>query len=56
MTRLSFQDSESCEINPVAGCIIGGAGGYYLGSTAGGYVYDWAEGTFFTPLPEIRQP
>lgn len=43
-------------IGGVGGCIIGGIGGYYLASTAAGEVYDWAEGTFFTPLPEVQKP
>jgi hypothetical protein len=37
----------------VGGCIIGGVGGYYGGSALAGVVYDWAEGTNFTPLPEV---
>jgi hypothetical protein len=40
----------------VGGCIIGGIGGYYGGSMLAGEVYDWAEGTFFTPLPEAAAP
>lgn len=40
----------------IGGCIIGGIGGYYLTSSAAGEVYDWAEDTFFTPLPEISKP
>jgi hypothetical protein len=38
------------------GCIGGGIGGYFVGSKAGGVVYDWAEDTFFTPLPAAEQP
>jgi hypothetical protein len=38
------------------GCIIGGIGGYYGGSMLAGEVYDWAEGTFFTPLLEAAAP
>jgi hypothetical protein len=41
-------------VGGIGGCIIGGIGGYYGGSTLGGQVYDWAQDTFFTPLPEIR--
>lgn len=33
-----------------------GIGGYYLAGAAAGEVYDWAEGTFFTPLPEVEKP
>jgi hypothetical protein len=40
----------------VGGCIIGGAGGYFAGSWAAGHVYDWAEGTTFTPLPSVERP
>jgi hypothetical protein len=43
-------------IGGIGGCIIGGIGGYYGGSTLGGDVYDWAENTFFTPLPEVAGP
>jgi hypothetical protein len=39
-----------------AGCIIGGIGGYFIGQEVGGVVYDWAEDTFFTPLPEMPVP
>lgn len=40
----------------ILGCVIGGAGGYYGGSVAAGIVYDWAEGTRFTPLVEEPAP
>jgi hypothetical protein len=40
----------------IIGCIGGGIGGYFFGSKVGGFVYDWAEDTFFTPLPETEQP
>lgn len=40
----------------VIGCVIGGAAGYYGGSVVAGDVYDWAEGTRFTPLPEESAP
>lgn len=40
----------------IGGCIIGGIGGYWAGSTLAGGVYDWAEGTFFTPLPQTAGP
>lgn len=40
----------------VGGCIIGGIAGYAGGSLLAGEVYDWAEGTFFTPLPEVAAP
>lgn len=38
------------------GCIAGGIGGYIAGEKIGGVVYDWAEGTFFTPLPSATAP
>ncbi|MEP3480605.1 MAG: hypothetical protein ABJZ55_15250 [Fuerstiella sp.] len=38
----------------VAGCVIGGVGGYFGGEALGGEVFDWAEGTIFTPLPEVK--
>lgn len=41
-------------VGGVGGCIIGGLGGYAVGSAAGREVYDWAEQTMFTPLPEVR--
>jgi hypothetical protein len=40
-------------VGGIGGCIIGGIGGYYGGSSLGGDVYDWAENTFFTPLPVV---
>jgi hypothetical protein len=43
-------------IGGVGGCIVGGIGGYYGGSALAGEVYDWAENTFFTPLPEVAAP
>lgn len=43
-------------IGGVIGWIVVGAGGYYADSAIGGEVYDWAEGTFFSPVPEIAQP
>ena len=36
----------------VVGCVIGEVGG----SIVAGGVYDWAEGTRFTPLPEVAAP
>jgi hypothetical protein len=43
-------------VGGVGGCIVGGIGGYYGGSMVGGEVFDWAENTFFTPLPEVSGP
>ncbi len=43
-------------IGGFGGCIIGGIGGYYGGSALAGEVYDWAEDTFFAPLPEVAAP
>jgi len=43
-------------VGGISGCVIGGIGGYYGGSAIGGEVYDWAESTFFTPLPEVDGP
>lgn len=40
----------------IGGCIIGGIGGYWVASSVAGQVYDWTEGTVFTPLPETSQP
>lgn len=40
----------------VLGCIVGGVGGYIIGETLAGGVYDWAEGTYFTRLGELREP
>ena len=37
-------------------CIAGGIGGYFAGEKIGGVIYDWAEGTFFTPLPSAPTP
>jgi hypothetical protein len=43
-------------VGAVGGCIIGGVAGYFGGSVVGGDVYDWAENTFFSPLPEVAGP
>ena len=43
-------------IGGIGGCVIGGIGGYYGGSVAGGEVYDWADGTRFSSLPEASPP
>ena len=40
----------------IGGCIIGGVGGYFAGEKAGAIVYDWADGTFFTPVPQVAAP
>jgi len=39
-----------------AGCIVGGAVGYWGAGIAAADVYDWAEGTRFTVLPEAPAP
>lgn len=41
-------------IGGVGGCIIGGVGGYFAGETIARYVYQWAEDTIFTPLPQVQ--
>lgn len=43
-------------VGGIGGCIIGGIGGYLGGSILAAEVYDWAEDTFFTPLPEMSAP
>jgi len=43
-------------VGGIVGCIIGSASGYVGGSILAGEVYDWVEGTFFTPLPEVAGP
>jgi len=43
-------------IGGFAGCVIGGAAGYYAASGVAGVVYDWAENTIFTPLPQVPKP
>jgi hypothetical protein len=43
-------------VGGIGGCIIGGIGGYVGGSALAGVVFDWAEGTFFTPLPQVAGP
>jgi hypothetical protein len=40
----------------VVGCVIGGIGGYFGGETIGASVYDWAEGTVFSPVPQVPGP
>ncbi len=43
-------------IGGVAGCIIGGVGGYMGGERIGREVFEWAEGTVFTPVPASSAP
>ena len=43
-------------VGGVGGCIVGGAAAYWGGSVLAGDVFDWAEGTTFTPLPEMAPP
>jgi hypothetical protein len=38
------------------GCVVGGFGGYLGGSSIGAEVFDWAEGTVFSPVPTVAQP
>jgi hypothetical protein len=38
------------------GCVVGGIGGYFGGETIGASVYDWAEETVFSPVPEVPGP
>ncbi|MCB1886157.1 MAG: hypothetical protein KDH20_01005 [Rhodocyclaceae bacterium] len=38
------------------GCFAGGLGGYFGASWAAGHLYDWVEGTYFSPLPEVALP
>jgi hypothetical protein len=49
----SFAPGAGTAVGSVIGCIIGSVGGYMGGESLGGGVYDWAEGTLFTPLPEV---
>lgn len=43
-------------VGGVGGCIVGGLGGYFGASALAGEVFDWAEDTLFTPLPEVPAP
>jgi hypothetical protein len=43
-------------VGAVAGCIIGTYSGYKGGTQAGAAVYQWAEDTYFTKLPEAKAP
>jgi hypothetical protein len=52
----SIEPGGGTAVGGFLGCIGGGIGGYIFGSKAGAIVYDWAEGTFFTPLPTTEQP
>ena len=40
----------------IVGCVIGGIRGYHGGSVVAGDVYDWAESTRTTALPEASAP
>jgi hypothetical protein len=39
-------------VGALAGCVVGGIGGYAGASWAAGQVYDWVEETYFEPAPE----
>ncbi len=52
----SIEPGGGTAVGGFLGCIGGGIGGYFLGSKAGGIIYDWADDTFFTPLPSAEQP
>jgi hypothetical protein len=39
-------------VGALAGCVVGGIGGYAGASWAAGRVYDWVEETYFEPAPE----
>jgi hypothetical protein len=39
------------DINSIVGCMVGGFIGYVGASEGAAYIYDWAEGTLFTPVP-----
>jgi hypothetical protein len=43
-------------VGGIGGCIIGGIAGYHGGVLLGDEIYDWAETTFFTPLPQVAHP
>lgn len=43
-------------VGGIAGCVLGGIGGYSAATALAGAVYDWAEGTVFRPLPEVSEP
>ena len=38
------------------GAVLGGFIGYFSAEAAAGYVYDFAEGTVFAPVPEVAVP
>jgi hypothetical protein len=38
------------------GCIVGGFGGYLGGSSVAAVVFDWAEGTVFSSVPQVPSP
>ncbi|MEO0821509.1 MAG: hypothetical protein AAF074_13905 [Pseudomonadota bacterium] len=38
----------------IIGCAVGGFFGYITAEAVSGYIYDWAEDTIFTPLPELQ--
>lgn len=40
----------------IGGCIIGGAGGYWVAFHIADQVYDWAEDSIFMPLPPAQAP
>ena len=43
-------------VGGLAGALVGGFIGYLSADAAAGYVYDWAENTIFTAMPEVPLP
>lgn len=39
-------------IGGIGGCLVGGIGGYWVGSELGDAGYEWAQDTFFNPVPK----
>jgi hypothetical protein len=51
-----FEPGGGTAVGGFLGCIGGGIGGYIFGSKVGGIIYDYADGTFFTNLPDADPP
>ena len=52
----SIEPGGGTAVGGFLGCIGGGIGGYFVGSKVGGIIYDWADDTFFSPLPAAERP
>ena len=52
----AIEPGDGTAIGGGVGAVLGGFIGYISAEAAAGYVYDFAEGTVFAPVPEVAVP